>query len=91
MARKRKSKLEKGIERRRAEDVHSNELKGRHLSIWTSLASGDAVFIRAMEGREFLGTIESKTNDDMIIWIRDNLNERRLFHFEECTFVHVID
>lgn len=65
-------------------------LKKHPLSTWTSLAPGDVVSLRSLGGREYVGTIESKTRDGLIIWIRDNLNERRLFHFRECNSVRVL-
>lgn len=29
---------------------------------------------------DHIGTVEPVTNDGLIIWIKDDLNERRLFH-----------
>ncbi|WAJ32996.1 hypothetical protein OUO20_18360 [Arthrobacter sp. FX8] len=69
---------------------HHKEVKKHPLSIWTSLVPGDVVAILALEGAECVGTVESKTNDGLIIWIRDALNERKLFHSRECDSVRVI-
>lgn len=60
------------------------------LQIWTSLCPGDVVVLRLSEN-EHIGTIETKTSDGLIIWIRDTLNDRKLFHFRECKSVQVIN
>lgn len=74
-----------------AAEEHADETKKHPLSVWTSLAPGDVVSLLAFDGKEVVGTIESKTGDGSIIWIRDNLNERKLFHFRECNSVRVAD
>lgn len=60
------------------------------LSMWTSLGPGDVVYLRGPGIQDFVGTVESRTRDGLIIWIRDDLNERRAFHFRECESVGVI-
>lgn len=60
------------------------------MSVWTSLAPGDVVSLLFLDSEKFVGTVESKTDDGLIIWIRDNLNGRKLFHFQECRFIRVI-
>lgn len=57
------------------------------LLIWTSLSPGDVVSLQVIGGQDCVGTVESKTSTGLIIWIRDDLNERRLFHFRECQSV----
>ena len=52
--------------------------------IWTSIDVGDVVSLRALGTRDYVGTVEQRTKDGLILWIRDDLNERRLFHFHDC-------
>ena len=68
---------------------HSDEVTKHPLSIWTSLAPGDVVAFLAL-GMECVGTVESKTSDGLIVWLRDDLNERKVFHFRECESVRVV-
>jgi hypothetical protein len=58
--------------------------------LWTSLRPGDVVYIRGLGVQDGAGTVESRTSDGLIIWIRGDLNERRLFHFRECQSVRII-
>jgi hypothetical protein len=63
---------------------------GKHpLLIWTVLNPGDVVSVRA-GNRGCVGTVEQRTEDGLIIWIRDDLNERKLFHFRDCQSVVLI-
>lgn len=57
------------------------------LLIWTELDSEDVVSVRTLGNRDYVGTVEEKTKDGLIIWIRDDLNERRLLHFRDCLSV----
>lgn len=66
-------------------------MKRHPMSVWTSLAPGNVVSLSVLDSEEFVGTVESKTSDGLIIWMRDNLNERKLFHFRECESVRVIN
>lgn len=52
--------------------------------IRTGLDSGDIVLLRISGKGDHIGTVESRTSDGLIIWIKDDLNERRLFHFHDC-------
>jgi len=60
------------------------------LLIWTGLDPGDVVSLRAWGKREYVGTVEQRTKDGLIIWIRDDLNERKLFHFRDCQSVVLV-
>lgn len=85
-------------------DLHSKQLEGRPfltkphqeevyehpLLIWTALAPGDAVSLHVEGTGDCVGTVESKTSDGLVIWIRCDLNERRLFHFHDCLSVRVL-
>lgn len=62
------------------------ELEKHPLVIWVGLKPGDVVSIQAKRGN-YVGTVECSTQDGLIIWIRDNLNERKLFHFRDCQSV----
>lgn len=64
---------------------------GKHpLLIWTGLDAGDVVSLRTLGNRQYVGTVEQRTKDGLIIWIRDDLNERKLFHFRDCQSVVLI-
>ncbi len=60
------------------------------LLIWKSLTRGDVVSLRTAGNRDQIGTVEASTSDGLIIWIRDDLNERRLFHFHDCQSVRLL-
>lgn len=72
------------------EEQHHEVVEQHPLLTWTSLNPGDVVALRSTGSQEWAGTIESRTSDGLIIWIRDDLNDRRLFHFRECESVRVI-
>jgi hypothetical protein len=72
------------------EEQHHEEVEKHPLVIWTSLSPGDVVSLRGHGTEGCVGTVESRTSDGLIIWIRDGLNERRLFHFRECQSIRVI-
>lgn len=64
---------------------------GKHpLLIWTGLDPGDVVSVRELGNREYVGTVEQRTKDGLIIWFRDDLNIRKLFHFRDCQSVVLI-
>ncbi len=60
------------------------------LLILTGLAPGDVVSLRLAGTLDHVGTVEARTIDGLIIWIRDDLNERRLFHFRDCQSVRLM-
>lgn len=67
-----------------------NESEKHPLLIWTGLAPGDIVSLRANNAQNYVGMVESKTSDGQVIWMRDEINERRLFHFEDCWYVQLL-
>ena len=60
------------------------------LLIWTSLRPGDIVALVSHTKQKLMGTVETGTEDGLIIWIRTELNERKLLHFHDCEHVQVI-
>lgn len=73
-----------------AKDNHNEEAEKHPLVSWTSLAPGDVVSLQGTDTKDYVGTVETKTSDGLMIWIRDELNERKLVHFRECRSVRVI-
>ena len=67
-----------------------NEAEKHPLLIWTGLAPGDFVALRANDAQNYVGMVESKTSDGLMIWMRDEMNERRLFHFQDCWSVQLL-
>ena len=66
--------------------------KEKHpLQIWTSLRPGDTVAITGPDRQKYQGTVETGTEDGLVIWIRTNLNERKMFHFHHVNTVQIID
>lgn len=72
------------------EEQHYEVVEKHPLVIWSSLRSGDVVSFRWLGTQDYVGTVESMTSDGLIVWMRDDLYERRPFHFRECQFVRVI-
>ena len=70
-------------------EQHQAEMEKHPLWVWTSLRPGDVVSLRWLDTQDCVGTVEARTSDGLYIWIRDDLNERRLFQFHECQFVRV--
>lgn len=58
-------------------------------AIWTNLAVGDSVSLRGTDIQPYVGTVETKTIDGLVIWVRDSQNERRMFHFHDCYSIEV--
>lgn len=65
--------------------------KKHPLQIWTSLRPGDIVSFAGSDKQKYVGTVEAGTGDGLIIWIRIDLNERKMFHLHEVNTVRVID
>lgn len=65
-------------------DQRREEVENHLLLNWTGIRPGDVVSLRVPETPDCVGTVETGTNDGLIIWIRNDLNERRLFHFRDC-------
>jgi hypothetical protein len=57
------------------------------LLIWPDLDSGNVVSCERLGNCDYVGAVDQKTNDELIIWIRDDLNEIELFHFRDCLSV----
>lgn len=66
------------------QDCDQAETEEHPLLIWTRLSPGDVVSLRWLANLDCVGTVECRTNDGLIIWMRDDLNERKAFHFREC-------
>jgi hypothetical protein len=75
---------------RSREEPHEEEPEKHSLLCWTALAPGDLVSLKVTRSGACVGTVESKTNDGLIIWLRDNLNQRKLFHFHDCQSVRLL-
>lgn len=72
------------------EEAHSEESDQNALSFWAALAPGDVVSLGVTGSGEYVGTVESKTGDGLIIWFRDSLNDRKLFHVQDCQYVQLL-
>lgn len=59
----------------------------KRLFIWNGLRPGDEILVSVDRSSQFTGIVESKTPDGYIIWVRDSLNERRLFDFCEVEYL----
>jgi hypothetical protein len=71
-------------------EEQQEEVEKHPLVIWTEFVSGDIVSLRVHKIGDCVGTVESKTGDGLIIWIRDDMNERKLFHFRDCQTVRLL-
>lgn len=72
-------------------DHDGKEATQHPLLTWTGLAPGDVVSLKlAITGHSVIGSVESKTSDGLIIWIRDQLNDRKLFHYNDCESVQLL-
>lgn len=66
--------------------------KEKHpLQIWSSLGPGIMVSLAGWDEQKYVGTVETRTGNGLIIWIRTDLNERKMFHFHEVKTVYIID
>lgn len=69
----------------------NHDLGKKHpLLVWTTLRAGDVVSLEGPDIHKHVGTVETWTNDGLIIWIRADLNERKMFHFRECDSILVV-
>ncbi|MFM9272343.1 hypothetical protein [Pseudarthrobacter sp. NKDBFgelt] len=50
---------------------------------WAALDNGDFVLLSAPNGQRIAGTVEDRTEDSTIIWVRNLHNERKLFHIDD--------
>lgn len=74
-----------------AEEQPHEEVQKHPLLVWTSLSPGCVVSIRGQDARAHVGRVEARTSDGLVIWIRDELNEVKPFHFHQCQTVRVIN
>lgn len=59
----------------------------RWTALWTSIQPGDLLTLSRVGVPLHHGMVEDRTDDGLILWIRDDLGERRLFHlYDECSF-----
>lgn len=92
------SATERGVEcvfpiRRRpgaTKKLNSDLTKKHPLLVWASLRPGDTIVLRGSNSQHHVGTVVAGTNDGLIVWIRTDLNERKMFHFHDCESVSVI-
>lgn len=61
------------------------------LQTWTGLRPGDIVSVAGSDNQKYVGTVETGTEDRLIIWVRNDLNERKMFHFHQVNTVGIID
>ena len=71
-----------------AKEAHHDEAEKHPPLAWTALSPGQAVGLRIYDTEHYVGTVESKTVDGLVIWLRDELNERRLFHYRDCEIIN---
>lgn len=65
--------------------------KGKHpLLAWTSLRPGATVALEIRRGQKLVGIVETATADGLVIWIRTELNERKVVHFHDCESVQLL-
>lgn len=58
---------------------------------WRLLSPGDVVSLEvATTGQQITGSVDARTADGLIIWIRDELNDRKAYHFEDCLSVRLL-
>lgn len=79
-----------GLNSVEGQDNDQAEAEEHPLLIWTRLSPCDVVSLRWLGNLHCVGTVEARTSDGLIIWMRDDLNERKAFHFGECRSVHRI-
>jgi hypothetical protein len=73
------------------EGQQQEEAEKHALLTWTGLVPGDVVSLKeARTAQPIVGSVESRTRDGLIIWIRDDLNDRRAFHFHDCESVQLL-
>lgn len=54
---------------------------------WDTVQAGDFVVLHR-RGITSSATVEDRTHDGKIIWVRNALNERLLIHIEDCDAVY---
>lgn len=54
------------------------------------MQSGDIVVLEGA-GVGSHARVEDRTQDGNMVWVRDEFNERKLVHFEDCTGVGIVN
>ena len=57
---------------------------------WAAIQPGDRVVLYGSKP-EMHATVEDRTADGSVIWIRDELNERRLIHIDDYSEVCFVE
>jgi hypothetical protein len=60
------------------------------LLTWAAMQRGDLVLLHG-KGITARARVEDCTEDGSIIWIRDEFNERRLVHINDCHDVRIVE
>lgn len=76
--------------RRSNTELPNNEAEIRGLQTWAGLIPGDTVIVEVPPARGYVGTVECISDDGLIIWMRDELNERKLFHVLDCRSMRLV-
>lgn len=71
--------------------IYSSARDRHPLVAWTYLRPGASVALQLRKGQKLIGIVETGTPDGLVIWIRTELNERRMIHFHDCAFVQLLD
>lgn len=61
------------------------------LLAWTNIRTGAASALRLRGGQKLVGVVEPGTGDGLVIWIRTDMNERKMIHFHDCESVQHLD
>lgn len=65
--------------------------KEHPMSLWTRAAPGDMLVITRAGLPNVAGVIECRTGDGLIMWIRDELNDRQMIHFRDCCSIVLVE
>jgi hypothetical protein len=57
--------------------------QSRRVSKWMSLQRGDVITLSRLGVECHRGSIEERTEDGRMIWVTDQIGDRRLFHVED--------
>lgn len=73
------------------QEEQQSEVQHHPLLIWTGFSPGDIVSLQEAKTSQYVvGFLATKTRDGLIIWIRDNMNDRKAFHFNDCESVELL-
>lgn len=72
-------------QRRNVDDDEGSKISNRSRAAWVGFRPGEIVSLQDATTRQHIvGAVETKTDDGLIIWIRDDLNDRKAYHFDDC-------